>query len=99
VENAFDIMKVRSDDSLTWVESAEELSAAKFRVCELLASSPGEYIVFNQRTKKLVSHFSALPALQPRGLVEFNEDRFEEVPATVPEFDDDGVRDEVGVVA
>jgi hypothetical protein len=56
--NAFDIIKVLADDSLAWVEAAEELSAARIRVWELLAHSPGEYIVFNQQTKTLVAHFS-----------------------------------------
>jgi len=58
VENPFDIMKVLSDDSLAWLEAVEELSAARLRVWELLADSPGEYIVFNQETKTLVAHFS-----------------------------------------
>ena len=56
--NPFDIIKVLSDDSLAWLEAAEELSAARVRVWELLADSPGEYIVFNQETKTLVAHFS-----------------------------------------
>ena len=59
MENSFDIMKVLTDDTLAWVEAAEELSAARVRVWELLADSPGEYIVFNQETKQLVSHFTA----------------------------------------
>jgi hypothetical protein len=58
VKNPFDIMKVLSDDSLAWLEAAEELSVARIRVWELLADSPGEYIVFNQETKTLVAHFS-----------------------------------------
>ena len=58
MENPFDIMKVLADDSLSWMEAAEELSAARLRVWELLADSPGEYIVFNQETKTLVAHFS-----------------------------------------
>ena len=56
--NPFDIIRVLSDDSLAWVEAAEELSAARVRVWELLADDPGEYIVFNQETKTLVAHFS-----------------------------------------
>jgi hypothetical protein len=56
--NSFDIIKVLSDDSLAWVEAAEELSAARLRVWDLLAHSPGEYIVYNQVTKTLVAHFS-----------------------------------------
>jgi hypothetical protein len=62
--NPFDIIKVLADDSLAWVESAEELSAARIRVWELLAHSPGEYIVFNQQTKTLVAHFSIHEAPQ-----------------------------------
>ena len=58
MKNPFDIMKVLSDDSLAWLECAEELSIARLRVWELLADSPGEYIVFNQETKTLVAHFS-----------------------------------------
>jgi hypothetical protein len=56
--NPFDIIKVLNDDTLAWVEAAEELSAARLRVWQLLADSPGEYIVFNQQTKTLVAHFS-----------------------------------------
>lgn len=62
--NPFDIIKVLADDNLAWVESAEELSAARIRVWELLAHSPGEYIVFNQQTKTLVAHFSIHQAPQ-----------------------------------
>lgn len=58
MKNPFDIMKVLSDDTLAWLECAEELSAARVRVWELLSDSPGEYIVFNQETKTLVAHFS-----------------------------------------
>jgi hypothetical protein len=64
VENSFDIMKVLADDSLAWMEAAKELSAARLRVWELLADSPGEYIVFNQETKTLVAHFSIHEAPQ-----------------------------------
>jgi hypothetical protein len=56
--NSFDIIKVLADDRLAWVEASEGLSAARVRVWQLLADSPGEYIVFNQETKTLVAHFS-----------------------------------------
>jgi hypothetical protein len=64
VENTFDIIKVLTDDNLVWVETADELSAARQRVRELLADAPGEYIVFNQETKTLVAHFSIHEAPQ-----------------------------------
>ena len=65
MENPFDIIKVLSDERLAWVEAANDLSAARTRICELLAGSPGEYLVFNQETRQLVSHFSAWEPLQP----------------------------------
>lgn len=58
MENNFDIIKVMANDDLAWVESAEELAAARLRVWQLLVDSPGEYIVFNQQSKTLVAHFS-----------------------------------------
>lgn len=58
MENNFDIIKVMANDDLAWVESAEELAAARLRVWQLLVDSPGEYIVFNQLSKTLVAHFS-----------------------------------------
>lgn len=64
MKNPFDIMKVLSDDTLAWLECAEELSAARVRVWELLGDSPGEYIIFNQETKTLVAHFSIHEAPQ-----------------------------------
>jgi hypothetical protein len=77
VENPFDIMKVLTDERLAWVESANELSAARLRICELLADSPGEYIVFNQETKQLVSHFTAWEPVQP--LLDLEDDVLEQL--------------------
>lgn len=92
--NPFDIIKVLSDDSLAWVEAAEELSAARLRVWELLADSPGEYIVFNQQTKTLVAHFSIHEA--PQIPEWWREDDYVETlqpaaaaTASIDEFDDD----------
>jgi hypothetical protein len=90
VENPFDIMKVLADDSLAWVESAEELSAARLRVWQLLADSPGEYIVFNQETKKLVAHFSIHEAPQTPEWWRDDDDCLEELrPAAAAVFDDE----------
>ena len=81
MENPFDIMKVLSDDRLAWIEATEELSAARVRILELLADSPGEYIVFNQETKTLVSHFSTWEPVQPLlGLAD------DDLPAPQPEM-------------
>jgi hypothetical protein len=85
VENSFDIMKVLADDSLAWMEAAEELSAARLRVWELLADSPGEYIVFNQETKTLVAHFSIHEAPQIPEWWRHDDDYADDPqPATAP---------------
>jgi len=89
LENPFDIMKVRSDDSLAWLEAAEELSAARIRVRELLADSPGEYIIFNQETKTLVAHFSIHEAPQMPEWWRQDDEYFEELQPAVAELDDD----------
>lgn len=89
LENPFDIMKVRSDDSLAWLEAAEELSAARIRVRELLADSPGEYIIFNQETKTLVAHFSIHEAPQTPEWWRQDDEYLEEPQPAVAELDDD----------
>jgi hypothetical protein len=89
VENSFDIMKVLADDTLAWMEAAEELSAARVRVWELLADSPGEYIVFNQETKTLVAHFSIHEAPQiPEWWRHEDECAEKPQPAVAPFVDD-----------
>jgi hypothetical protein len=89
LENLFDIMKVLSDDSLAWLEAAEELSAARIRVRELLADSPGEYIIFNQETKTLVAHFSIHEASQTPEWWRQDDEYIEELQPAVAELDDD----------
>jgi hypothetical protein len=89
LENPFDIMKVLSDDSLAWLEAAEELSAARMRVRELLADSPGEYIIFNQETKTLVAHFSIHEAPQTPEWWRQDDEYLEELQTAVAELDDD----------
>ena len=89
LENPFDIMKVLSDDSLAWLEAAEELSAARIRVRELLVDSPGEYIIFNQETKTLVAHFSIHEAPQTPEWWRQDDDYLEELQPAVAALDDD----------
>ena len=89
MENPFDIMKVQSDDSLASLEAAEELSAARLRVWELLADSPGEYIIFNQETKTLVAHFSIHEAPQTPEWWRRDDECLEELQPAVAALDDD----------
>jgi hypothetical protein len=99
VKNPFDIIKVLADDSLAWVEAAEELSAARVRVWELLADSPGEYIVFNQETKTLVAHFSIHEAPQTPEWWRRDDDCVDELQPAIPAFEDDYLEELQPVVA
>ena len=63
MQNPFDIMKIENDESLVWVEAADSFDAAKTRVWELMFGCPGEYIVYNQETKELLSLFSPKPVV------------------------------------
>lgn len=45
----FDIFKVEGTE-LRWMEAAADLERAQARVKVLIASSPGEYIILNQKT-------------------------------------------------
>ena len=50
----FDIFKVESS-GLRWMESVADLERARARVKVLAASSPGEYIILNQKTGEKIS--------------------------------------------
>jgi hypothetical protein len=51
---AFDILK-RDDGAPIWIEAVEDLETVKIRLKELARLSPGQYIVFNQRTRQILS--------------------------------------------
>jgi hypothetical protein len=50
----FDIFKVESDGH-RWMETAQNLARAQARVKVLAASSPGEYLILNQKTGEKIS--------------------------------------------
>lgn len=58
---AYDILR-KETASLVWIEAAHDLEMAKKRMKELAANSRGEYVVFDQRTRKFVAQFTT-PAL------------------------------------
>ena len=45
-----DVFKVEADGHLRWLEAAQSLEAAKSRIAALAATSPGEYVIYSQRT-------------------------------------------------
>ena len=51
----FDLFKVEKDGNLRWIEVASDLDRAKARAKSLAASSPGEYLIVNQKTGEKVS--------------------------------------------
>lgn len=54
----FDILKRHDDGSFIWIEAADDIQAARARLNELSASSPGEYFVFDQKTQQIVARVS-----------------------------------------
>lgn len=53
----YDILKRDVFGNPIWVEAVEDLREATVRIKELALHSPGEYIVFNQRTCEIVTAF------------------------------------------
>jgi len=59
----YDILKKDVLGNPIWVEAVEDLHKATLRIEELALYSPGEYIVFNQKTSQIVTALSVSTAL------------------------------------
>jgi hypothetical protein len=55
----YDIVRRDGEKALFWLEGAADLSLAKSRVEQLLSFWPGEYQIFDLRTKEVVLTASA----------------------------------------
>ena len=55
---AYDVLK-KDAVGLIWVEAVDDLETARSRVKELTAASQVEYVIFDQRTGKIVPNFNA----------------------------------------
>jgi hypothetical protein len=62
MESPFDILKKTDVVNFQWVEVVRDLQTAEARIQELQARSPGEYVVFSQRTQQIVARFNSLIA-------------------------------------
>lgn len=51
----YDILK-KDNTNLVWIEAAQDLEMAKARIRELVATCKGDYVVFDQRTRKIVAN-------------------------------------------
>jgi hypothetical protein len=60
MERPFDILKKTDAVSFEWVEVVRDLQTAEARIQELKAHSPGDYVVFSQRTQQIVARFKDL---------------------------------------
>ena len=56
---AYDILRKDATD-MVWVEAVHDLETAKSRVQELAAGSDEEYVIFDQRTRKIVANGTSL---------------------------------------
>lgn len=65
---SYDIFK-RDAGAQVWVEAVRDLETAKSRVIELAAEEPGQYVVVNQRSGRMVSSGTVLasPAARTTG--------------------------------
>jgi hypothetical protein len=62
MEFPFDILRKIDVVNFEWVEVVRDLQSAETRIQELQAHSPGEYVVFSQRTQQIVARFNSLMA-------------------------------------
>jgi hypothetical protein len=51
----YDIFRRDLFGTPVWMESVEDLEKAKLRVMGMATRSPGEYFIFSQETKEIVS--------------------------------------------
>ena len=58
---AYDILK-KDASTLVWIEAVQDLETARLRAMELIARSEGEYVIFDQRTRRIAADFTGLRA-------------------------------------
>lgn len=59
MESLFDILQKIDDVNFVWIEVVEGLRTAIARIEELQARTPGEYVVFDQRTQQVVAQLKS----------------------------------------
>jgi hypothetical protein len=51
---SLDLFRRNEDGEFIWLEAGEDLKAAKLRLQELSASTPGEYLLFDRATAQII---------------------------------------------
>jgi len=59
MQPSFDILKKIDLVNFQWVELVRDLQTAEARIQELQARSPGEYVIFSQRTQQIVARLKS----------------------------------------
>jgi hypothetical protein len=52
---SYDIFRRDETGGPIWIEAVADLETAKSRIIDLAAAAPGQYVVFNQRSGRMVS--------------------------------------------
>jgi hypothetical protein len=55
MHSPFDILKNNPEGSFGWFETVNDLESANIRIRELVASSPGEYVVFDRSANNVIT--------------------------------------------
>jgi hypothetical protein len=59
VESLFDILQKIDDLDFRWIQAVDNLQTAKARIIELQARTPGEYVVFDERTQQIIAELTS----------------------------------------
>jgi hypothetical protein len=55
MHSPFEILKKKPEGGFRRFEAVNDLASANIRIKELIALSPGEYVVFDQRTHNVIA--------------------------------------------
>lgn len=66
MKTPYDLLQKQDDGSFIWLEAANNLDTAKIRLKELAVRSPGEFVVFDQKTHQMVERISHDVAVSSR---------------------------------
>ena len=58
--HSLDLFRSDVHGSPIWLESAEDIETARFRLLELASAQPGEYFAFDQTTHRVVVNLIGL---------------------------------------
>jgi len=62
MDNPLDIFKKEKDGTMVWIAAVGQLHTAAALVAELYEKCPGEYRVFDKRTREMIPSNEPLPA-------------------------------------